>query len=289
VTKPVLEAARLRVDVEDVPEIDGLSFETTGERVLILAAPPALFRASAGLVKPRHGDLLTSGVSPELAVRERLAAGVPIDPPLPPSWMAREYVAWSARLAGHGTRDADARAADALARLKLDSLASVRLRHVPLLARRSLVVAAALATGATTLFLEDPVRGMAEDAARSFARIVLRATAGLRMAVFLPRSSLASPFAIDADEVMILDGKSVLAQGAPAEVATRDRSYALRLHGGRGDFARLAEKRGARVSGRGPSYTVDLGDTLRANDLLDVAAAAGAVILELRPLAHAFT
>jgi ABC-type multidrug transport system ATPase subunit len=288
VTKPVLEAARLRVDVAGVPEIEGLSFETTGDRVLILAAPTALFRAAAGALGASHGELLTGGIKPEDAVRARVAAGAPIDPPLPPSWTSQEYVTWSARLAGHAKRDAVARADDLLGRLKLDSLGSLRLRHVPLPARRAVVVAAALATGATTLFLEDPVRGMAEDAARTFARVVLRATAGLRMVVFSPRSSLASPFAIDADEVLMMDGKSVLAQGAPAEVAARDRSYALRLHGGRVDFARLAEKRGARVSGRGPSYTVDLGETLRPNDLLDVAAAAGAVILELRPLAHAF-
>jgi ABC-type multidrug transport system ATPase subunit len=289
VTKPVLEAVRLRVDAFGVPEVDGLTFETTGDRVLVLAGPRALFQAAAGLVKPRHGQLLTDGVAPDVALQRRVAAGAPLDPALPPSWTAREYVAWSARLVGHAKRDAEGLADDALGRMKLLSYAAVRLRHVPLPARRALVIAAALATGATTLFLEDPLRGMAEDAARTFARILLRATSGLRTVVFSPRTSLASPLAIDADEAVILDGRNVLAQGAPAEVAARDRSYALRLHGGGPDFARIAEKRGARVSRRGATWTVDLGENLRPNDLLDVAAASGAVILELRPLAHAFT
>jgi ABC-type multidrug transport system ATPase subunit len=288
VTKPVLEATRLRVDVGGVPEVDGLSFETTGDRVLVLAGPNALFHAAAGLIEPRHGELATGGFCPHEAVRQRLLAGAPLDPPLPPSWTAHEYVVWSSRLAGHGRADAEALATDALARLKLESFSKVRLRHVPPPARRALVVAGALATGATTLFLEDPVRGMAEDAARTLSRAILRATSGMRMVVFAPRTSLASPFAIDADEVLILAAGSVLAQGAPAEVAARDRSYAVRLHGGGPDFARVAEKRGARVSGQGANWTVDLGDTLRPNDLLDVAAAAGAVILELRPLSHAF-
>ena len=287
--KPVLEAARLRVDTFGVPEVDGLTFETTGDRVLVLSAPRALFQAAAGLAKARHGELSTGGMTIALAVRERVAAGAPLDPPLPPSWTAREYATWSARLVGHPKRDAERLADDALGRLKLSSFAKTRLPQVPAAVRRGLVVAAALATGATTLFLDDPLEGMTEDAARTFARVLLRATSGLRTVIFSPRLSLSSPLALDADEVLIVDGRAVLAQGAPAEVAARDRSYALRLHGGGPEFTRIAEKRGARVVQRGSTWTVDLGDTLRPNDLLDVAAAAGTVILELRPLAHAFT
>ena len=286
--KPVLEAARLRVDVDGVPQVEGLSFETTGDRVLVLAGPPALFQAAAGIVRPRGGELRTSGVSPTAAVRERLMACAPLDPPLPLAWKALDYVAWSARLAGVPKRDALDLAARAIDRLHLQEVAKLHLRYAPLHARRALGVAAAVATGATTLFLEDPLRGLPDDAARSLARLVVKATLGLRTVIFAARTSLASPIAIDADEAVVLDDGAIVAQGAPAEVASLDRSYAIRLHGRGASFAKLAELRGARVSGQGARWTVDLGATLRVNDLLDVAHTAGTVLLELRPLGRAF-
>jgi hypothetical protein len=43
------------------------------------------------------------------------------------------------------------------------------------------------------------------------------------------------------------------------------------------------------VVGSGACWTVDLGEHLRPNDLLDVATASGTVILELRPLTMAFS
>ncbi len=288
VTNPLLEAKGLRVDVGGTPEVDGLTLSTTGDRVLVLAGPAVLFQASAGMVTPSHGELLVEGLSPQAAIEQGVMVGAPLDPPLPPSWTVREYVTWSGRLAGDSKADAAAVAEDVLEGLKLGPLADTRLRHASLVIRRAVVVAASLATGPTTLLLEDPLRGLPEDTARGLARTLVRATAGLRMAIFAARASLASPVSIDADEALVLDGSTVVGQGAPAEVAARDRSYAIRLHGPGESFAALAAKRGVRVAGRGVRWTVDLGASLEVRDLLEVAAASHTVILELRPLAHAF-
>ena len=286
--EPVLQAKRLRVDVDGVPQVDGLSFETTGERVLVLAGPPALFAAASGICKATHGELLTGGLLPSVALAKGQLAGVPRDPPLPPSWTVSQYIVWSSRLSGQTKETAESQVRHALARLKLEALAEVRLRHVPLQARRALGVAAAIATGAPTLFLEDPVVGLPEDAARSLARLIVRGTVGLRTVVFAAGASLASPLSMDADEALVLDASHMLAQGAPAEVAARDRTYAIQLHGPGAAFALLAERRGARVTGHGSSWVIDLGTALQLSDLLDVAAMTGAVVIDLRPLAHAF-
>jgi hypothetical protein len=93
---------------------------------------------------------------------------------------------------------------------------------------------------------------------------------------------------MDADEAVVLDGNNVLGQGAPGELAARDRTYAIRLHGEGARFAAAAETRGARVSGEGGRWTIDLGASLGVMDILDVASASDTVVLELRPLAHAF-
>jgi ABC-type multidrug transport system ATPase subunit len=288
VTSPLLHLSRARIDVDGVPEVDGLSLETTGDRVLVLGAAPALFEAAAGLRALRHGELRVRGEDALLAVRGATSASAPLDPPLPPRWTVREYVSWSARLAGRAKQDANESAGDAIGRMKLEALRDTFLKNA-LEARRAIVVAAALATGAATILLEDPLRGMPNDAARGFARILARATVDVSTVVFAARVSLASPLAIDADEALVVHGSQVVGQGAPAEVAARDRTYAIRLHGRGAAFARLAEERGARVAGAGSLWTVDLGEGLRTSDLLDMALRSNTVVLELRPLAHAFT
>jgi ABC-2 type transport system ATP-binding protein len=285
---PVLEALRLRVDVDGVADLDGLTLASTGSRLLVVAAPRALFAACAGLVAPRHGELRVVGEAPLEAVRAGHVASAQLDPPLPASWTPLEYLTWSARLAGRTRGEAEDRARDAASRLKLDVSGRSRLRGAAVETRRAVVVAAALATGAGTLLLEDPLAGLSEEAARGLARHVVRATEGLRTVVFAARSPLSSPLALDADEALVLDGSRVVAQGDPAEIATHDRAYTVRLHVASASFGRIAERRGARVSGAGAEWTVDLGASLQVSDILDIAAAAETVVLELRPLTEAF-
>ena len=232
------------------------------------------------------------GLAAEDAIRDVTAASAPLDPPLPVDWTVRAYVSWSARLAGQPKRDAHDRATDAMERLKIEGLADGAIRRAPE-ARRAIVVAAALATGATTLLLEDPLRGLPNDTARSFARTVARATSELRTVIFAARVSLASPLAIDADEAVVIQGSRVVGQGAPAEVAARDRAYRRPSARPRSpSFAQLAEKAWPKVScirAHGSLWTVDLGASLRTSDLFDIAAASDTVVLELRPLAYAFS
>jgi hypothetical protein len=90
----------------------------------------------------------------------------------------------------------------------------------------------------------------------------------------------------------VIDGARVAAQGAPAEIAASESAYVLRLAGDARAFVSNAEAQGARllVPGDDPGrdgVTIDLGG-LRALDLLRIAAASNAVVLELRPLARTF-
>jgi ABC-2 type transport system ATP-binding protein len=282
----------LRLDVDGVPALDGFSVETTGERVLVLGGPRALFEAAAGLRAIRAGDLRVEARPPREAVRERLVAGAPLDPALPSRWTLAQYVAWSARLAGLARTEADRLAHDALERLQLASSAASRLGAASLALRRAAVLAAALATGAPALLLEDPLTGLPDDAARSFSRIVARAVADRRTITFAGHVPLESPLALAADEAIVLSGSDVAAQGAPGELAAADRTLALRVNGDVAAFAAAVDRSGGRATvtagaSRPCHVRVDLG-ALAARDLLRIATEARALVVELRPIGRAF-
>lgn len=287
-----LEASHLRVDVGGAPAIDGLSLAAGGDHVLVLGAARALFGAAAGLRRVTRGDLLVDGRPAAQAVRAGAAACAPLDPPLPPSWSVLEYATWSARVAGQPRRAARELAGEALARMRLTAAAATRLSAAPPVVRRALGVAAALATGARVLLVEDPVGGLPDEAAHLLARTIARAVEDLRTAVFAGRVALESPLALAADEAVVIDGSHVVAQGAPGEIAAGERTLALRVLGDFEAFARAVDASGGRAqvsSGAPPAahVRVDLGP-LAARDLLRIAASSNAVVVELRPIARSF-
>ena len=112
------------MDVGGTSALDGLSLLSTGDRVLVLGASRALFEAAAGLRARARGELKVVDRDPLEAIQSGGAAGAPLDPPLPAVWTLREYVVWSARLAGHPRGTARDLADEAMERLKLPSAPS---------------------------------------------------------------------------------------------------------------------------------------------------------------------
>ncbi len=293
--QPLLASSSLRVDVGGTSAVDGLSLATTGDRVLVLGAARALFEAAAGLRVSARGELRIADHDPVDAVRAGIAAGAPLDPPLPSSWTVRHYVVWSARIAGNDRAAARALADDAIDRMKLAPHSNRKLGDAATAARRGAVIAAALATGAGVLLVEDPIAALPADTARSFARIVVRALSDRRTVVFAPRVALDSPIALAAEEAIVIDGSRLAAQGAPAEIAAGESAFVLKIGGDARAFVSAAEAQGARLLGAGDArldprrdgITIDLGG-LRTLDVLRIAASSNAVVLELRPLSRAF-
>ncbi len=212
---------------------------------------------------------------------------------MPPDWTVRRYVTWSARLTGHARATSNALADEAIERMKLEGHVTTKLSRVALSARRAAVIAGALATGATILLLEDPLAGLAAETARSFARVVVRALSDRRSAVFAARVPLDSPLALAAEEAIVVDGALVSAQGDPAEIAAGESAFVLRVSGDAQAFLAAVTARGGRLL-VGPvdppvlaRMSLDLGG-LRTRDVLSIAAASNAVVLEIRPLARSF-
>ncbi len=259
---------------------------------MVLGAARALFEAAAGLRPITKGSLRVAERDPVDALRAGAVASAPLDPPLPPGWTVREYVQWSARLSGQGGAPARGLADDAIARLALGDFAKMKLNAVTPAGRRGTVVAAALATGAGLILLEDPAAGLAPDVARAFSRVVVRAVSDWASVVFGARAPLDSPFALVADEALVIDGAQVAARGAPAEIAASEGAFLVRVGGDAEAFVQAMEARGGKVltSAVEPAracVTIELG-TLGTLDVLRIAAESNALVLELRPLARVF-
>lgn len=294
IVQPILAASSLRVDVAGVAAVDGLSFSATGQFVLVLGAARALFEAAAGLRAAERGEVHVEGAPPLQVIRQGVCASAPLDPPLPPRWTALEYVTWSARLAGQPRSVARAMATDAIARLNLAAFARTKMATMPLAARRATVLAAALATGATTILVEDPLCGLPPEADRSLARALARALADRRTAFFGARIALESPIALAADEAIVVEGSGIAVQGPPGEIAAGEHAFVLRIAGDVPAFVRAFAARGGRLLVPAPlrrsspaHLSVDLG-SVGTREVLAIASASDAVVLELRPLARAF-
>lgn len=289
IAEPLLLANDLRVDAdgERVPACEGLSFRTSGERVLVLGAPRALFLATTGLTHPSRGTLAIRGVPSDEAVGLGLIAGAALDPALPPRWTVSEYVEWSARLSGAPVTEARAAAKSAIVRMKLEPLAQAPFSKINVLhARRAAVVAGALAASTEVIALEDPLAGLAEDVVTTYGAILVEAIADRAWIVFAPRIPLASPLARAATEAMVISPARLEGQGPPAELASANAvRFVARLDG---EVARVKEalaERGGSLEEQGAHVLLDLMGT-STSELAEICAAADVAILELMPVSR---
>lgn len=276
----------VRVDVGGVPEVDGLSVQSTSNRVALLGAGRGLFEAVSGVRAPSRGRIEVSSLEPRAAVRDGALASAPRDPPLPPKWSALEHATWSARLAGRTAHAAEKESGTVLRALGIDP--RVVLGKAPLEARRAAVLAGAIATGAGTIVMEDPGEGLAAPIARQLGRCACKALEARAWVLFAAALPIASPFALDVEDVLVIRGSRVVARGAPAEIASLDRSYTVRAVGDVAAFAKLVEEAGGRVTTGGEQMAVDLGAELKVRDLFALAEDAKAALVEVLPLGRAF-
>ncbi|MDB4937560.1 MAG: transporter related protein [Labilithrix sp.] len=290
-TEPLLRVEDLRVDIDGVPTCDGLTMRTAGERVLVLGGPRALYEATCGLRPVVRGVLRIRGSAPDAAVRDGIVAGAPLDPPLPPKWSVLDYVMWSARLAGHTAGDARTLAKEAIALVQLDAMSGSTMERIAPHARRGVVLAAALATDAAVIALDDPLASLPEEIARSWARIIVQALGDRAWIVFASRISLTSPLAMNADDALMISSSRLDAQGAPAEIAAADRRFVARIHSAHpldALGAKLSE-RGARMDIQGAQVLLDLGASVTTADLLAMCAELEATVVEMVPVARPLT
>ena len=196
---------------------------------------------------------------------------------------------------GHDRAAADRNAREAIAMLRMGGIADAKLGGAPIHIRRGAVLAAALATGASLLLFEDPTPGLADDVARTLARVLAQAldetatSPGRAWVMFAARLPLTSPFAHRADEAFLFSRGQLARSGAPGELAAAEQTFHVRVNGPQADFVDVLRKRGADVVAADTHLTVRLDDALAPRELFQLAEEAHVVLVELVPIADTFT
>jgi len=285
VTLKWLSADGVRVDGPRGVLVERLTFASDGPHLAIVGGSSVLSSALAGLSPLARGALSIDGAPVSEARRANAIVHAPVDPRMPADWSPRQWTVWSARLCGMSAADATAAAANAIPRLGLAEWADKKLSTAPLAARRATSVAAALATGARTIVFDDPTVGLPDDVSRKLGRVVAEALDDVRWVWLTGRIPLASPLGLRVDDALLLGEGGVLAQGSPAEIASRDHVYTLRVSGPAQALAELARTKGAVAAAKDRELTVDLAASQTTHDLFVWAVEAGVTIVSLRPVA----
>jgi hypothetical protein len=141
--------------------------------------------------------------------------------------------------------------------------------------------------------LEDPSPSLDDDAASSLLKVTANALEGRAWILFASRAPLSSPLVAAAGEAIVLSGSTVAERGAPTALATRARRYAVDVQGAGEALAREVSARGAIVesivaTAGSARFVLELPEGGTTRDLFACAAAVGAVVVELRPIARAF-
>lgn len=134
--------------------IRGLDLEVSRGKTLLLgpngSGKSTLFKLAAGTIRPKSGTV----------VREGSVAILPQDVPVFPGLNVSEQVAYNAWLAGVTKSQAKANAVESLRRVNLEEKLADKATQLSGGQLRRMGVASALATGASTLLLDEPTAGL---------------------------------------------------------------------------------------------------------------------------------
>ncbi|HEX5299763.1 MAG TPA: branched-chain amino acid ABC transporter ATP-binding protein/permease [Streptosporangiaceae bacterium] len=237
----LLEVSGLVKRFRGVTAVDGVSLRARPGEILGVVGPngsgkTTLFNVISGLYRPSSGRVqldgrVISGLRPyrisrlgvartfqhlrlfrDLTVRENLL--VTLDRTRT-AWSWR-YVVWPVGVWRH-ERVLRLRAAELLARFGLAQFATARPGTLPYGIQRRLELARAMAAGPRLLLLDEPAAGLNGEEQRQLAAIV-RSIRDSGVTVVLIEHNMGLVMSL-CSRVVVLDSGTVIAEGAPAEVA----------------------------------------------------------------------
>ena len=294
-----LEADAARIDLSGQPLVSRLTLRSDAERVALLGDWSALFRLLSGEAQLSSGSLSVGGVAVPRGVEQGVVGLMRLDPLLPSTWSAEQFLASSAELAGTPKSSAPKLAFQTLERLGLAGLAARRLAHLQPAERRALLVSHTLLTDPRVLCLEEPLSGLDTQAEQMLLAVIERASAGRRLLVAMgdPEQSAATRrllqscserFGLAAGVAIALPARSAAISRVTATVCKNHHAFAAAL-AARGLKAHPTHEAGLLSTLTSPMagpcwrYLVELSSESTA-PVLDAALETEAGLVELIPL-----
>lgn len=290
---PLLACDDARIDAGGAPLVEGLSLATAGRRVALLGAWAPLFALVGREAELGAGRVELAGEPATRAVASGKVGLARSAPPLPPRWSAFSFLQQSARLLGFDPRRARDAARAALEALGLGRLEGRALGGLGALERRAVLIAHAALGGPEALALEAPL-GALDDAAQSALRDLVERVAERRALIFSVESTLPSAaqraLIETADDVLVLEQGSLVAQGAPARALEPSRRYLVSVGRHAARWVEVLGERGCRTTPAGAAsddaarFVVDLAPSVTTDALLALSLELEAPLVELVPL-----
>lgn len=299
----LLAFSRARLRLPDGTRAPETTARAGGNLVTLVGPFSGFFRLLTGEAELLGGEVTILGTPAARAVPNGVLGLALCDPPLPKAWKAERYLSESCLLLGSSKRFAEQRAREHLAHFGLKHLMGRALGSLPLVERRALLIAHAALTDAPVVCLESPLQRMDEAAASYLDAHIERALDQRRGILHVP-SLACSPRErawVDRADCVLVAAQEHVVSGPPDRMFSAS-SRVLATVSRHGDaFRREAEQRGLSVEAVGrmasllPALAEKEGATLErfllvlteARDtraVLEASRAAGAPLLELRPL-----
>ncbi len=310
----LLRATGARIVVGDAIACDGLTLQTRGQALVIAGEAAPLLAALActplnvaeAAERARDGDLVPLSPVPRVAGGELWLAGhdvasgahrprvgyAPLDPPILHDALVVDHVTDAVRLLAAALRTpALEQTADVVRGvLELASLAGARRRRLGTLAvpeRRALSLALAAAGAPEVILVDRPLVGLEGEAAAFAFAAFTRVCAGrgviARVATLAPGTP-EGDLARRADDVALLDRGALTFFGAPGGAHAGSRVFQLTILSGAEELGAALAGEGLALGGGPGRYALTLPDGKGPTDVLRLAAAVRASVVEILPL-----
>ena len=219
----MIEVERLQKSFGDVTAVNGASFTAADGSVTGLLGPngagkTTTLRMLYGLIEPDAGQMHIDGINvgdDPLGAQSRIGV-LPDAQGLYQRLTAREHVRYFGQLHGLGGADLERRIEELIQLLEMNEIADRRAQGFSHGERMKVFLARALVHGPNNLMLDEPTNGLDVQSTRAVRRLIRQLREDGHCVLF--SSHVMQEVSTLCDQIVIMAGGAIAAQGAPDEL-----------------------------------------------------------------------